>query len=158
MPRRLATASGLAIALWALSTLASHAASPMASTELHCLALNIYWEARSEPVKGQRAVAHLTLNRVAARQFPDTVCEVVKDGTDNGTPYCQFSWICDGRPDQPKEAKAWKKARRYAAEALTGKTSDPTGGALYFHLKSVKPKWASRLDLTGRIGAHLFYR
>ena len=47
------------------------------SAGLFCLALNVYFEARSEDVVGQYAVAEVTLNRVASDRFPDTVCDVV---------------------------------------------------------------------------------
>ncbi|MGZ9034938.1 MAG: hypothetical protein ACXW25_11110, partial [Rhodospirillales bacterium] len=42
--------------------------------ELRCLALNVYWEARSESALGRLAVAAVTLNRVAHRDFPGTIC------------------------------------------------------------------------------------
>jgi len=32
--------------------------------EIECLARNIYFEARNQPIKGQEAVAHVTLNRL----------------------------------------------------------------------------------------------
>ena len=34
-----------------------------------CLALNVYFEARSENIDGQLAVAEVTLNRVADKSF-----------------------------------------------------------------------------------------
>ncbi|NIO43392.1 MAG: hypothetical protein GTO41_26515, partial [Burkholderiales bacterium] len=45
--------------------------------ELNCLALNVYHEARGEPMAGQYAVAEVTMNRVASRRYPNTVCKVV---------------------------------------------------------------------------------
>ena len=45
--------------------------------ELHCLAKNVYHEARGESKAGKLAVAHVTLNRVHSDEFPDTVCGVV---------------------------------------------------------------------------------
>ena len=47
--------------------------------ELHCLAENIYYEARGEPLDGQYAVAEVTLNRVRSPYFPKTICAVVHD-------------------------------------------------------------------------------
>lgn len=47
--------------------------------ELRCLAENVYYEGRGEPLDGQYAIAEVTVNRVAAPQFPDTVCGVVHD-------------------------------------------------------------------------------
>ena len=43
-----------------------------------CLALNIYFEARDQTVKGQMAVALVTINRVTSKRFPNTICKVVK--------------------------------------------------------------------------------
>ena len=44
---------------------------------LNCLALNVYFEARGEPLDGQYAVAEVTMNRVASGRYPSTVCGVV---------------------------------------------------------------------------------
>ena len=41
----------------------------MIETALMCLALNIYFEARSEPIEGQIAIAEVTLNRVASANY-----------------------------------------------------------------------------------------
>lgn len=50
------------------------------SEALLCLALNVYFEARGEPIIGQYAVAHVTLNRV--KENNSTVCkEVYKSRT-----------------------------------------------------------------------------
>src|SRR5262245_13587588 len=43
---------------------------------LLCLARNVYFEARGEPLAGQYAVAEVTLNRRGTAGFPRTVCEV----------------------------------------------------------------------------------
>ena len=45
-----------------------------------CLAQNIYFEARDQPTIGQRAVAEVVLNRVHDQRWPDTVCEVIREG------------------------------------------------------------------------------
>ncbi|MGH8558320.1 MAG: cell wall hydrolase, partial [Methylococcales bacterium] len=45
--------------------------------DLDCLALNIYFEARSESTLGRRAVGHVVMNRVNHRDFPHSICEVV---------------------------------------------------------------------------------
>ncbi len=76
---------------------------------LHCLALNVYWEARSGSPEDQRAVAHVTLNRVASPDFPGSVCAVVRQGGE-ARDRCQFSWRCDGKPDRPENPEAWRKA------------------------------------------------
>ena len=49
----------------------------MIETAIMCLALNIYYEARSEPLAGKIAVSEVVLNRVADTRYPNTICEVV---------------------------------------------------------------------------------
>jgi spore germination cell wall hydrolase CwlJ-like protein len=122
-----------------------------------CLALNVYWEARSEEERGRRAVAHLTLNRVASSDFPNSVCAVVKQGK-KGRFRCQFHWFCDGRKDAPLESEAWDDAVKIAAAAGTGGSIDPTKGALYFHHRKVKPSWAKKMQKTALIGNHIYYK
>ena len=48
--------------------------------ELYCLAQNIYFEAKSEPLAGQYAVADVVLNRVNDTRYPNSICEVVREG------------------------------------------------------------------------------
>jgi N-acetylmuramoyl-L-alanine amidase len=124
---------------------------------LQCLALNVYHEARSEPVVGQVAVAAVTLNRVASQSFPDSVCGVVEQGGQELN-HCQFSWWCDGRTDAPRNKEAWQEALRVSLLALSGKAHDPTGGALYYHTTSVHPRWSKVFKRTARIGRHVFYK
>src|SRR5512144_591652 len=84
--------------------------------QLRCLALNVYWEARSESAKDQQAVAHVTLNRVASPAYPKTICGVVHQRSKIGA--CQFGWVCDGRSDTPKERTAWQAALENARMAV----------------------------------------
>ncbi len=125
--------------------------------EIDCMALNIYFEARSESRLGKLAVAAVTLNRVAAPAFPDSVCAVVNQGEERGRHLCQFSWRCDGLTDAPANVAAWLDARSVAQQALTRPLADPTGGALWYHADHVLPDWARAMRLQARIGHHLFY-
>lgn len=122
---------------------------------LECLAMNVYHEARSEPLKGQVAIAAVTLNRTKSGKFPSSVCDVVKQGTRRS---CQFSWWCDGKKDAPADEEAWESAQRVAWRTLMGLSDDPTKGALYYHADYVKPNWSRRFERTARIGQHLFYK
>ena len=86
--------------------------------EVVCLAENIYFEARAESEVGKAAVGNTTKNRVLHTNWPNTYCEVVKQGPvreswktrgkdvkDEDRVYwpikhrCQFSWYCDGKKD-----------------------------------------------------------
>jgi spore germination cell wall hydrolase CwlJ-like protein len=117
--------------------------------------LNIYHEARGENIKGQVAIAAVTMNRVKDESFPNTVCAVVKQSS---AQTCQFSWWCDGRADVPRDVSAWGQAKYLAWLVLVGLTKDPTNGALFFHTKQTKPGWSTKHEKTARIGQHLFYK
>ena len=48
--------------------------------ELKCMAENIYFEGRAEPMMGKIAIGHVVMNRIEDERFPDTICGVVKQG------------------------------------------------------------------------------
>lgn len=122
-----------------------------------CLTQAVYYEARSEPVDGQRAVAQVVLNRVRDRAFPHSVCGVVFQGSERRTG-CQFSFTCDGSMRRPLEPGAWDRARIVAQAALAGSVYAPIGSATYYHAGYVLPWWASSLTRIGAVGSHIFYR
>ena len=132
-----------------------------------CLALNIYWEARNQSFVAQVAVAEVTMNRVYDHRFPDTVCEVVKQGqTYKWNPEvmvrnrCQFSWYCDGLSDKVPEydKKAWEQARGIAYGVFKGAIDPLLEGATHYHSYTVKPSWAKTKTYVTRIEDHIFYR
>lgn len=126
--------------------------------ELHCLAQAIYFEAGAEPMVGRQAVGAVILNRMRDGRFPGTVCGVVREGGEGLPGTCQFSWFCDGKPDEVADDSRWRSAQQAADDVLNAKFDDPTDGALFFHNKSVKPRWTRRLKRTATIGGHIFYR
>lgn len=126
--------------------------------EITCLAQNIYFEARSEPVDGMLAVGHVVLNRVASDTFPGSICAVVRQGGERRRHRCQFSWWCDGRSDKPRDKMAWDAARLVAWFVYHGHTQDPTGGALWYHADYVDPHWREAFIQGPQIGRHIFYR
>lgn len=126
----------------------------LSASDMECLALNVYWEARGQPERGQEAVAHVTLNRRIAEGFPGTVCGVVHQRA-NGT--CQFGWVCDHRSHRPTDEEAWRTALEVSARAAAGEP-DPTGGALYFHHVKERPQYArGRYRSRVVIGDHVFF-
>jgi spore germination cell wall hydrolase CwlJ-like protein len=102
------------------------------------------------------AIANVVMNRLGHEGFPNTVCEVVKQGQELKT--CQFSWWCDGRADEAQEEKAYALAKEVARKALNRQLKDRTGGALYFHHRKVSPKWSGEYLKTTELGEHLFYK
>lgn len=126
--------------------------------ENRCLATAIYFEARSEPIKGQIAVAQVIMNRVRSRYYADTVCGVVYEGAHKRNA-CQFSFACDGLADKPKDKKRWAIAEKLAKQVTDGKVwLADIGHASHYHATYVKPVWRHQMKLVKRIGAHIFYR
>ena len=125
--------------------------------EIECLALNIYFEARSEPEAGQLAVGHVVMNRVASARFPGTVCDVIQQGGELRRYRCQFSWWCDGRSDTPRNKRLWEKSAELALNVYWGQSEDPTEGALWYHADYVKPYWRKAFERGPKIGRHIFY-
>jgi spore germination cell wall hydrolase CwlJ-like protein len=126
--------------------------------ELDCLALNIYHEARGEPVNGKLAVGHVVLNRVLDSRFPSSACAVIKQGGEAPVNGCQFSWWCDGRNDQPLDRQAWAESQKFAGKIFDRTLKDPTDGALWYHADYVAPYWRKSLVEGPTIGRHIFYR
>ena len=128
-----------------------------ASRARGCLTAAVYYEARSEPVDGQRAVAQVVLNRVRDRAFPHSVCGVVYQGV-GGAKGCQFSFACDGSTLRPRDPDAWARAEAVAVAALNGDVIAAVGNATFYHAGYVLPWWAASLTRLGAIGNHIFYR
>ena len=122
-----------------------------------CLTTAIYYEAASESVAGQSAVAQVVLNRVAHSAWPDTVCGVVFQGSARRTG-CQFSFTCDGSLARRASRGGWERASRIARAALAGAVYEPVGLSTHYHTLAVSPYWAPSLARTTVIGAHVFYR
>jgi len=122
--------------------------------ELRCLAEAVYFESKNESLRGQRAVAHVIVNRTKSSKFPKTICRVVNQKYKST---CQFSYKCDGAPDIPKNNNDFATAVKVAKDILEGE-GDNTNGALFFHNNTVRPLWSKPSKLTAVIGNHKFYR
>jgi len=121
-----------------------------------CLSRTIYWEAKGEAGVGMESIANVVMNRLGHEGFPDTICEVVKQGREQGS--CQFSWWCDGRSDDAEEEKAYAIAKEIARKALNRQLADRTGGAMYFHQRQQSPDWSEEYIKTVTVGEHVFYK
>ena len=126
--------------------------------DLQCLSEALYFEARGEGVQGQQAVAEVILNRVDAPNYPDTVCEVVHQGTGRRNA-CQFSFACDGIPETVTERRPWDQAEEIAAKVTSGELYlTEVGDATHYHATYVRPAWAPRMTKVTQIGLHVFYK
>lgn len=122
-----------------------------------CLSEALYFEARGESVKGQFAVAEVIINRVKSSKFPSSVCGVVNQGTGKIN-RCQFSYTCDGHPENINEPSAYRNVGKIARALLDGAPRNLTVGATYYHNHTVRPRWSKVFTRTASIDGHYFYR
>jgi N-acetylmuramoyl-L-alanine amidase len=141
------------------------------------LVATVWGEARGQPVQGQQAVAHVVLNRAAARTpsgkpqwWGGSIEGVI-------TKPWQFSCWNDNDPNAPgcrdlrdrlllgpQAALSAAEVQAYtAALAVLNGAPDPTGGATHYYAawmdgKGVAPKWAKGRTPSAVIGGHKFYR
>jgi spore germination cell wall hydrolase CwlJ-like protein len=157
------SADGSADELSAVSSAAAFAKADAVATldqrELKCLATAVYFEARGESERGQRAIAEVILTRTQTRGRPRTICGVVYEGA-RRRGGCQFSFACDGRSDVPRHRASWARAQAIAADAIEARAESRSivPGATSFHAAYVRPAWSKRMVRVARIGTHIFYR
>ena len=129
-----------------------------------CLALNIYHEARNQPIIGQIAVSEVVLNRVMDEEYPDTVCKVIyqaKYKKGDNLPIrnqCQFSWYCDGKSDKPTDIDAYRWALMLSGRILSGEFAPLTDGSINYHSTKVQPDWKIKKEKVVQIEDHIFYK
>lgn len=121
--------------------------------DLQCMALNIYFEAREESIKGQLAVGLVTMNRVKSRHFPNNVCDVVYQ-------HMQFSWYWDGKSDRPIYLDKYRQAKLIASALLDQESNiyDYTYGADHYHADYVDPYWNKSMRRVVQVDTHIFYK
>ena len=134
------------------------------NNDYHCLASNIYWEARNQPLLGKVAVAQVVFNRVDHNRYPDSICNVVKQTKFYPSGRidlhsCQFSWYCDGRSDEPSETCgfSYEEAFYLAVDFIEERPLDITEGATHYHATYVLPRWANHMQRVVQIEDHIFY-
>ena len=133
----------------------------------------MYFEARSEGIAGVVATTQVVYNRVNSEEYPNTICEVIEQAKisqwwlkEKGIikpikNKCQFSWFCDGYSDEPKDDKTYSELFELAEQFVNGEHEgmiDITGGALWYHADYVHPRWPNHLEVTTKLGRHIFYK
>lgn len=119
-----------------------------------CLAATVYLEARSEPVRGQLAVAEVALRRRDLGHYGATICDVV-------TAPHQFALTTTPKSFDIDNQAAWKTAWRTSGEALhvwslpRGERNVVVPRADHFMRLDASADWATNPLAT--IGDHRFY-
>jgi len=118
--------------------------------ETRCLATAVFYEARSESLEGQLAVARVIINRAQSSRFGDSICGVVRQPR-------QFSFVRHGVIPTPDTGRqAWKTSVAVSRIAQQGGWDSKAEGALYFHARRVSPGWSRQRVAV--IDNHIFYR
>lgn len=133
----------------------------MVEAALICMALNVYYESKHEPIDGLMGVAQVVINR--ANGDASRYCNVVFEPK-------QFSWAnrLTMVPEKkrakraasyiPPNDKHWKASIEVAKLALSGKMRNPVGNAKYFHSTSIEPNsFFKTRKFLKQIGNHKFY-
>ena len=76
-----------------------------------CLAATVYMEARSQPTRGQLAVAEVALDRLDMGRYGNTICDVVT------SPH-QFALTTTSKNFEIDNPVAWNKAWKIAGQAI----------------------------------------
>lgn len=118
-------------------------------SDVRCLALNIYYEARGEPILGRLAVANVTINRFLNSK--STICSIVYSPG-------QFEWT--KKRLRGPTGEDWYQALALSWVVLTQPELiiDVTNNSTYFHSHRRTPGFFRRFDHTVTIGNHRFYR
>ena len=137
--------------------------SPEETKQLSCLTEAIYFEARSESKVGQLAVGNIIFNRVDHNEYPDTICDVVRQGPTHlsGHPVknrCQFSYYCDGLPEKYTDTRAFVDAVDTSVLLQKGVRVQSLQDGLFYHADYVSPDWARIKVRIRKIGSHIFYK
>lgn len=135
---------------------------PVDENEVRLLAATAWGEARSEGEQGMRAVAHVMVNRVGDRFGEDLATVILSPKQfsvwNRGDPNRRLVAGLYQHPDRYTIGGAeWNTAQRVAREVLSGQSVDPTNGALFYHTRAVRPRWAGTGVGRQVIGAHIFY-
>ncbi len=119
----------------------------ISSSDLDLLARLISAEAQGEPYTAQVAVGAVVLNRVANKDFPNSISGVIYQKSYG---YYQFTPVENGFIYNSATNSAYNAAQ----DAFSGQ--DPTNGAIYFFESDVTNQWLQSRPFAAKIGAFTF--
>jgi hypothetical protein len=121
------------------------------ASDLFCIAVAIYHEARDQEDFGQRAVASVILQRaLIPHRWGNRACDIVVP--------VQFSFMTSRYDYLPiDDLTSWEKAVQFAARALVEGPMPELEGADHYHTTEVFPMWAPEMEQVRIIDDHVFY-
>jgi len=133
------------------------------ASELHCMQVVLKYEAFNQSKEGMQAVAQVVINRKNHKDYPSTVCEVVKQPK-------QFSDIMKtfAKPSRkPLNSLEQRQAVLVSTVAYKAVVDGSDGfqrypdSLLFYHTQDIKPNWSKKVKYMkkyGTIGSHVFYQ
>lgn len=128
--------------------------------DIRCAVINLYHEARGEPVEGQKMVVQVVINRTMHnKKFGSTLCKTIEE-------YKQFSWMLDLDKSYMLYSKqlqiplsSYLNLKELVQEVISeqSKISLDKRRVFYYHTNKVKPVWRKNLKVHSVIGNHIFY-
>jgi spore germination cell wall hydrolase CwlJ-like protein len=139
------------------------AADDIDVVDAHWMALTMWGEARGQSEEGMRAVGHVIHNRWLAKRHGAHVTDTVSAAWqfscwNEGDPNRAAMLNIEALPEHSEDHRLWVAAKRIAGEILSGRSVDPTGGALFYHTDAVQPAWSRGVPPVTQIANHLFFR
>ena len=127
--------------------------------EIWCLAENIYHESKGEPIEGKISVAKATLNRVKSPNFPNTVCEVVYQPSNNpNRPLaCAFSWTCAKIKPEIINFEKWDESAEIGAFMYYDLIKSDIQAKHYVRC-GIRRLWMIEMYQSKKVHNHCFYR
>ncbi|GAB1773006.1 cell wall hydrolase [Priestia megaterium] len=116
----------------------------ISESDKELLARLVQAEAKGEPYAGKVAVATVVLNRVDSDSFPNSIHDVIYQGT-------QFTPVQNGEINKAADAEAKKAVNEALAFRGQGK-----GSLFFFNPDKTSDQWLRQKQVTITIGNHVF--
>jgi spore germination cell wall hydrolase CwlJ-like protein len=130
-------------------------------SDIICLAVAMYHEARGEKYVGMRAVGHAILNRDRNRGFGNLCRTVYQPAHPKGHySQCSFSFACDNKSDYIKNKKSWNSAYEIAYGLVNGYYPfSSVGEADHYLVCNIRHRiwWTKHMAFITKVGRHCFY-
>jgi spore germination cell wall hydrolase CwlJ-like protein len=117
----------------------------MFMSDRECMTRVMYFESNRSSEEGMIAVGTVVMNRVASRQFPNTICGVVRQPG-------QFTQSLYGR----MHGRGLALASDAAYRVMHGERAANVGGAMYFHTAGLHFPYTN-MHYTWVAGGNAFY-
>lgn len=140
--------------LQAIQDITTEAVQEHKQKEVDCLAHTIFHESRGEGEKGMYIVANVIKNRIAHKDFPDTICGVVAD---KRAPFSSYKAVERSMgKDKGKGYGRYREAYKVAHRAIQ-EVRQPSK-VVFFKRCDHSSKFFDKLVMVFRYKQHCYYR